>query len=96
MCMGKYGATYLSTHRQSAVSLIQDTLLFLPVLRLHHDTLTMHNDTHSMLLDYASYQVDLHQLEEAIEPLERGRDILWPRCVTSVPQSINFPRQTQI
>jgi hypothetical protein len=30
-----------------------------------------------MPLDYASYQVDLYQLEEAIETLERGRALLW-------------------
>jgi hypothetical protein len=30
-----------------------------------------------MPLDYASYQVDLGQLEQAIETLERGRALLW-------------------
>ncbi len=30
-----------------------------------------------MPLDYASYYVDLRQLEEAIETLERGRALLW-------------------
>ncbi|KAH9057544.1 hypothetical protein EDB87DRAFT_1823557 [Lactarius vividus] len=62
---------------ETAVSLMQDTLLFAPTLQQQHATLaTMLNITH-MPLDYASYQVDLHRLEEAIEILERGRALLW-------------------
>ncbi|KAH9024168.1 hypothetical protein EDB85DRAFT_1894473 [Lactarius pseudohatsudake] len=33
--------------------------------------------SHRVPLDYASYHVDLNQLEEAIETLERGRGLLW-------------------
>src|SRR6266702_800621 len=63
---------------ESAVSLMQDTLLFAPTLQLQHSTLAkMHEISRRMSLDYASYQVDLHQLEEAIETLERGRALLW-------------------
>jgi tetratricopeptide (TPR) repeat protein len=67
----------LSTAYESAVSLMQGTLLFSPTLQLQHTTLATYHDTHSMPLDYASYQVDLNQLEEAIETLERGRALLW-------------------
>jgi hypothetical protein len=56
---------------------MQDTLLFAPTLQLQHATLATSEDSHRMPLDYASYQVDLHQLEEAIETLERGRALLW-------------------
>ncbi|KAI9429151.1 hypothetical protein BJY52DRAFT_1200656, partial [Lactarius psammicola] len=62
---------------ESAISLMQDTLLFAPTLQLQHATLATSHRTHSMPLDYASYQVDLHQLEEAVETLERGRALLW-------------------
>ncbi|KAI9452960.1 CHAT domain-containing protein [Lactarius psammicola] len=62
---------------EAAVSLIQDTLLFAPTLQLQHVTLSTIRRTHSMSLDYASYQVDLGQLEKAIETLERGRALLW-------------------
>ncbi len=67
----------VSTAYESAVSLMQDTLIFAPTLQLQHATLATSDDTHSMPLDYASYQVDLHQLEQAIETLERGRALLW-------------------
>jgi hypothetical protein len=64
----------VSTAYESALSLMQDTVPFAPTLQLQHATLA---NSHSMSLDYASYQVDLHQLEEAIETLERGRALLW-------------------
>ena len=69
--------TSISTAYESAVSLMQDTLLFAPTLQLQHATLATSGHTHSMPLDYASYQVDMHQLEEAIMTLERGRALLW-------------------
>ncbi|KAH9030402.1 CHAT domain-containing protein [Lactarius pseudohatsudake] len=63
---------------ESAVSLMQDALLFAPTLQQQHATLA---DpliiTHTVSLDYASYQVDLHRPEEAVETLERGRALLW-------------------
>ncbi|KAI9451571.1 CHAT domain-containing protein [Lactarius psammicola] len=62
---------------KSAISLMQDTLLFAPTLQLQHATLATSDLTHRMPLDYTSYQVDLHQLEEAVETLERGRALLW-------------------
>ena len=67
----------VSTAYGCAVSLMQDTLLFAPTLQLQHTTLATSEDTHSMPLDYASYQVDLGQLQEAIETLEKGRALLW-------------------
>ncbi len=67
----------LSTAYKTAVSLMQDALLFAPTLQLQHATLAESDDYHNMPLDYASYQVDLHRLEEAIETLERGRALLW-------------------
>ncbi|KAI9452961.1 CHAT domain-containing protein [Lactarius psammicola] len=62
---------------ETAVSILQDTLLFAPTLQLQHATLVTSDDSHRMPLDYASFQVDLHQLEEAVETLERGRALLW-------------------
>ncbi|KAI9454283.1 CHAT domain-containing protein [Lactarius psammicola] len=67
----------VSTAYESAISLMQDTLLFAPTLQLQHATLATSHRTHSMPLDYASYQVDLYQLEKAVETLERGRALLW-------------------
>ena len=77
---------YIARHtRHSSISIAYDTalsmnqlaVLFSPTLQLQHATLATHDITQSMTLDYASYQVDQHQLEEAIEVLERGRALLW-------------------
>ncbi|KAH9013454.1 CHAT domain-containing protein [Lactarius pseudohatsudake] len=63
---------------ESAVSLMQGTLLFAPTLQQQHAKLAdPFFINHPVSLDYASYQVDLHQLEEAVETLERGRALLW-------------------
>jgi tetratricopeptide (TPR) repeat protein len=62
---------------ETALSLMQDTLLFSPTLQLQHSTLASLASAHSLPLDYASYQLELYQLEKAIEILERGRALLW-------------------
>src|SRR6266702_163853 len=68
----------VSTAYESAVSLMQDNLLFAPTLQLQHATLARSDGvSHRMPLDYASYQVELGQIDEAIETLERGRALLW-------------------
>jgi hypothetical protein len=71
------GHPSVSTAYESALSLIKDILLFAPTLQLQHTSLARSDDFHRMSLDYASYQVDLNQLEEAIVTLERGRALLW-------------------
>jgi CHAT domain-containing protein len=67
----------VSTAYETAMLLMQDTLLFAPTLQLQYFTLAVHKDARHMPLDYASYWVDMHQLEEAVETLERGRALLW-------------------
>ena len=67
----------VSTAYETALSLVQDTLLFSPTLQLQHTTLATDHRTYSLPLDYASYRVDQNQLEGAIETLERGRGLLW-------------------
>ena len=67
----------ISTAYETAMSLMQDTLLFAPTLHLQHTTLASRVDYHEMPLDYASHLVDLGQLEKAVETLERGRALLW-------------------
>ena len=56
---------------------MQDTVLFSPTLQLQHTNLAMSDAAQSLSLDYAAYWVDHHQLEQAIETLERGRALLW-------------------
>ncbi|KAH9170793.1 CHAT domain-containing protein [Lactarius sanguifluus] len=101
-CAWAYGARHtlhpsVSKAYESAVSLIQDTLLFAPTLQQQHATLA--NTAfiaHTMSLDYASYQVDLYRFEEAVETLERGRALLWSemrhlpinKCLEELTKSI--------
>jgi len=77
-CARQLRHTSVSAAYETAVSLMQGIVIFAPTLKLQHATLAKISDTlHRMPLDYASYKVDLHQLEEAIETLERGRALLW-------------------
>ncbi|KAH9024162.1 CHAT domain-containing protein [Lactarius pseudohatsudake] len=84
----------VSTAYDCAMSLMQDALHFAPTLQLQSaafsETSTFSSVVfNSMSLDYASYQVDLRQVEKAIETLERGRALLWSemrRLRTSVDQ----------
>ncbi|KAH9169872.1 CHAT domain-containing protein [Lactarius sanguifluus] len=68
-----------STAYENAMSLMQKALPFAPTLQLQRATLrvaTTPDYSQGMPLDYASYQIDLRQLEKAIETLERGGGIL--------------------
>jgi CHAT domain-containing protein len=67
----------VSAAYETAVLLMQDFLPFAPTLTLQHATLATYDDSHRIPLDYASFQVDVHQLEQAIVTLERGRALLW-------------------
>lgn len=63
---------------ESAISLMQDSLLFAPTLETQHHGLVKSRDSSEKLpLDLASYQISRDQLKEAIENLERGRALLW-------------------
>ena len=67
----------VSTAYETVLSLIQHTLHFSPTLQLQHTILAAYDITHTLPLDYASYQLDHLQVEDAIETLERGRSLLW-------------------
>ena len=85
--------TSTSTAYETALSLMQDVASFSPTLQLQHVTLTaFHSIFREMTLDYASYQIQRGQLEQAIETLERGRALLWSEMRhlrTSVDQILN-------
>ena len=67
-----------STAYETALSLMQDITPFSPTLQIQHNTLTKFPAfSHEMPLAYVSYQVELGQLGQAIETLERGRALLW-------------------
>ena len=63
---------------ESAMSLMQDALVFSPTVQTQHSRLvSMHESTKTLPLDYASYQIQTSRLNEAVETLERGRALLW-------------------
>ena len=72
------GHQSVSEAYRKAMALMQDSLSFSPTIQIQHDLLVaMDDDCKTIPLDHASYQVDLGQLEAAIETLERGRALLW-------------------
>ena len=61
-----------------AISLMQSSLSFAPTVSLQHTHLVRTGELcQTMPLDYASYQINLGQFEEAVETLEQGRALLW-------------------
>jgi CHAT domain-containing protein/tetratricopeptide (TPR) repeat protein len=66
------------TAYKSAMSLMQKSLSFAPTVSVQHTRLVaMGENCQTMPLDYASYQINLGQFEEAVETLEQGRALLW-------------------
>jgi CHAT domain-containing protein/tetratricopeptide (TPR) repeat protein len=66
------------TAYKNAMSLMQKSLSFAPTVSVQHTHLiAMGEDCQTMPLDYASYQINLGQFEEAVETLEQGRALLW-------------------
>jgi tetratricopeptide (TPR) repeat protein len=63
---------------KSAMSLMQRSLSFAPTVSVQHTRfVAMQSYCQTMPLDYASYQINLGQFEEAVETLEQGRALLW-------------------
>ena len=66
------------TAYKCAMSLMQSSLSFAPTVSVQHARLVaMGEDCQTMPLEYASYQINLGQFEEAVETLEQGRALLW-------------------
>jgi CHAT domain-containing protein len=71
------GHPSVSMAYETALSLMQDILHSAPTVQLQHTRLAMTDFAHGLPMDYASYQVDLGQLQDTIKTLERGRALLW-------------------
>lgn len=73
-----YKHTSVSTAYENAISLMQETLTFAPTIEIQHFRLITRRDQYQELpLNYASHQIQIGQLDKAIETLERGRGLLW-------------------
>ena len=74
----RFGHPSASTAYDHAMSSIQASLTFAPTLDSQHSRLiAMHDIFYTIPLHYASYQIHIGHLEQAIETLERGRGLLW-------------------
>ena len=63
---------------ETAMSLLQETLVFCPTLQTQHHRLALAlSGGWSFASDYASYRIENDQVEQAIETLERGRALIW-------------------
>ena len=66
---------------ETAMSLLQETLVFCPTLQTQHHRLAQafggHGGGDGLPSDYASYQVQNGQVKQAVETLERGRALIW-------------------
>ena len=70
-------STTLAAYK-TAMSLMQKSFSFAPTVSVQHTRLVaMGENCQRMPLDYASYQIQLGQFEEAVETLEQGRALLW-------------------
>ena len=82
---------------ETAISLMQQSLSFAPTVEIQHFRLAATRDQYENLpLDYVSYLIQIGQLRQAIETLERGRGLLWPKMRalrTSIDQlrAVNLP-----
>jgi hypothetical protein len=72
-----YALPSTSTAYETAMSLMQETLVFSPTLQTQHFLITQASTRGVLPSDYASYQIEIGQLKQAIETLERGRALLW-------------------
>ena len=63
---------------KTAMSLLQETLVFSPTLQTQHLRLANAFMVGGTLpSDYASYQIENGQVKQAVETLERGRALIW-------------------
>ena len=63
---------------KTAMSLLQETLLFCPTLQTqHHRLADALRKGGRFASDYASYRIENGQVQQAIETLERGRALIW-------------------
>ena len=68
----------VSTAYETAMSLLQKTLIFCPTLQTqHHRLADVFRQVGRFPSDYASYQIQTGQVKQAIETLEQGRVLIW-------------------
>jgi CHAT domain-containing protein len=71
------GHPSISAAYETAMSSMQDSLVFSPTLHTQHAHLVSIESANKMPLEYVSYLVQTGRLEHAIETFEQGRGLLW-------------------
>ena len=75
---GLYGHPTASTAYETAIILMEDTLLDAPTLETQHfHLLSLRSYFEKFPMNYASYEVGRGRLKDAIQALERGRALIW-------------------
>jgi len=73
-----FGHPSVTATYESALSLMQDSLVYAPTLEIQHFRLVGTDVRYKNLpLDCASHQIHRSQIEQAVETLERGRGLLF-------------------
>ena len=74
-----------STAYETAIILMEDTLLYAPTLEAQHfQLLALRSNFEELPMDYASFEVGRGQLKNAIQTLERGRALIWSELRPSI------------
>ena len=73
-----YGHPSTSTAYETAMSLMEEILVFSPTLQSQHLHLVeVFRESEGLPSDYASYQIMKNRHKQAVETLEQGRALLW-------------------
>ena len=92
-----FGHPSTPTAYETAISLMRQSLSFAPTLETQHFGLVaMRHHYEELSVDYTSYLVQIGQLSQAIETLERGRGLLWSemrglRASVDQLRAVNLP-----
>ena len=92
-----HGHHTTSTAYETAISSMEDTLLFAPTLETQHlHLVTLRDGYEELPLDMASYEVRRGRLEKAIEALERGRALIWSQLRGLSTSTDQLPVDSQL
>ena len=82
---------------ETAIILMEDTLLYAPTLETQHFQLfALHTFSEGLSMDHASYKVGKGQLKDAIQALEQGRALIWSKLRGLRPSINQLPVKSHL